>query len=174
MLLDGTRAENTAEHSWHLALFVDVLAEHAEAPVDRSRVVRMLLLHDIVEIDAGDTFLYAQKDPAVAAQKAAKEAAAAERIFGLLPADQCASYRALWEEFERGESADARFARAVDRLQPLMLNRGTQGHTWKKYGVTRSMVLEANAHVAEGSAALWELVQRWVEEAVDLGFLDPA
>lgn len=173
LLLDGSRVENTAEHSWHLALFVDVLAEHAEPPVDRARVVRMLLIHDIVEIDAGDTFLYAQRDPAVREAKAAAEREAAERIFGLLPPDQGAAFRALWDEFEHGDTADARFARAVDRLQPLMLNRLTEGHTWKANGVTRSMVLEANAHVREGSPRLWGVVEQWIEESVALGYLGP-
>lgn len=171
MIVDGSRRENTAEHSWHLAMMVDVLAEHALEPVDRARVVRLLLVHDIVEIDAGDTFLY---DEAATADKAEREQAAAARIFGLLPPDQAAELRALWEEFEARQTPEAVFARAVDRLQPIMLNMATEGHTWRSNGVQRSQVERMNAPLREGCPPLWTVVSGWLDDAVARGWLGPA
>ena len=123
-IVGGGRRENSAEHSWHLALFALVLAEHADEPVDVARVVTMLLLHDLVEVDAGDTFIY---DEDGLASKAEREAAAADRLFGLLPDDQGTGLRALWEEFEARQTPDARFAAALDRLQPVLLNDANDG-----------------------------------------------
>ncbi len=128
LLIDRSRQENDAEHSWHIAAMVVVLDEYAEPEVDRLRVLKMLLIHDIVEIDAGDTFLY---DTAHAATQAAREQAAAERLYGLLPPDQGAALRALWDEFEAGETRDARFAKALDRLQPMLHNCHTEGAMWR-------------------------------------------
>ena len=165
---DGTRRENSAEHMWHLALAVLVLAEHAEAPVDVARVLTMVLIHDIVEIDAGDTFLY---DEAARAGQAEREQAAADRLYGMLPADQGLELRRLWEEFEARETADARFAAAVDRLQSVLLNLATEGRTWREHGVTADRVRAANAHMARGSSTLWDHVSALLEAAVERGHL---
>lgn len=171
-LLDGSRRENDAEHSWHIAVMALLLAEHAEAPVDLARVVKMLLIHDVVEIDAGDTFIY---DTAGHADKDEREQRAADRIFGLLPADQAAELRALWDEFEARDSADARYAAAIDRLQPLMHNYRTQGKAWRAHGVTADQVLAMNhPRISAASAALWQLAERMIAESVERGYLLPA
>lgn len=136
LIHDRSRYENSAEHSWHLALFAMVLSEHAPEPVNPARVVTMLLLHDIVEIDAGDTPIFGEID--VAATEAAEQAAA-DRIFGLLPEDQAKQFRALWDEFEANETADARFAKSLDRFQPPNLNLATDGGSWADYGVTEDV-----------------------------------
>ncbi len=165
------RAENDAEHSWHLCLCVIVLAEHANHPsLDVLRVLKMLIVHDLVEIDAGDTFAY---DTARMAGQHAREALAAERIFGLLPPDQAKDFRALWDEFEEVKTPEARFAAAVDRFQPMLLNCRTEGAAWQRHGVTHDRVLARNAHVAGGSLALWEYAIRMVQQAVDDGHLAP-
>lgn len=166
------RAENDAEHSWHLCLCVIVLAEHANSPtLDVLRVLKMLILHDLVEIDAGDTFAY---DTARMAGQHEREALAADRIFGLLPADQTAEFRALWDEFEAKATPEAKFAAAVDRFQPMLLNCHTEGTAWRRHGVTHDRVLARNAHVAEGCQPLWEYVVKMVQSAVDAGHLLPA
>jgi putative hydrolase of HD superfamily len=171
-LVDGSRRENSAEHSWHLALMALVLMEHADEPVDRLRVLAMLVLHDLVEIDAGDTFLY---DVEGRAAKQEAEARAAQRLFGLLPGEQGRELQDLWLEYEVGESADARFARALDRLQPLMLNHASGGATWREHDVTADQVLAVNESIASGSAALWATARDLVADAVRRGFLaDPA
>jgi putative hydrolase of HD superfamily len=160
-LFDGSRYENDAEHSWTIALMAAVLAEHARAPVDLGRVVSMLLIHDLVEIDAGDTFLYAaERDGAHA-----KELLAAERVFGLLPPDQAAWFKALWEEFEARETADARFAGALDRLEPIMQNWQTGGTSWVEHGIRKGQVLAKNAYIEGGSVTLWEFAQGIIDEA---------
>jgi putative hydrolase of HD superfamily len=164
------RAENDAEHSWHLCLAVIVLAEHANKPgLDVLRVLKMLIIHDLVEIDAGDTFAY---DTARMAGQHEREALAADRIFGLLPADQCAEFRGLWDEFEERATPEARFAAAIDRFQPVLLNCSTEGAAWKRHGVTADRVRERNSHIAEGSAALWGEAARMIKQAVDSGHLD--
>ena len=166
------RAENDAEHSWHLALMVVVLAEHSNhQPLDVLRVLRMVLIHDLVEIDAGDTFAYDAKNMA---NQHAREAVAADRIFGLLPADQAAEFRALWDEFEERKTPEAKFAAACDRFHPMLLNCRTEGHAWRKHGVTQDRVLARNAHVAEGSRALWEYAVRMIDDCVAKGHLPPA
>ena len=167
-LADGSRRENSAEHSWHVAMMAMVLAEHANEAVDRFRVIRMLMLHDLVEIDAGDTFAY---DDAALAGKAAKERAAADRIFGLLPPDLGSELRALWDEFEIAETAEARFANALDRLMPMLHNVLTEGRAWRAHGVTADKVLSRNAVIGEGSEALWAYARRMIREAVGRGFL---
>lgn len=165
------RPENDAEHSWHLCLCVIVLAEHANVPsLDVLRVLKMLIVHDLVEIDAGDTFAY---DTARMADQHAREAVAADRIFGLLPSDQGTEFRALWDEFEERKTPEARFAAAIDRFQPMLLNCRTEGAAWRRHGVTHDRVLARNAHVAEGAKPLWEYAVRMIQEAVDAGHLAP-
>lgn len=170
-LIDMSRTENDAEHSWHLAVMALLLAEHAAQPIDVARVVKMVILHDIIEIDAGDTFLY---DEAGTQDKAAREQKAADRLFGMLPADQAADFRAAWEEFEARQTPEAQFAAALDRIQPLLHHYHTRGETWRKHGVTYDMVMARNRHIAEGSPALWELAQQIIQHAVDEGFLKQA
>ncbi|MCX6945251.1 MAG: HD domain-containing protein [Opitutales bacterium] len=166
------RAENDAEHSWHLCLCVIVLAEHANSPsLDVLRVLQMVIVHDLVEIDAGDTFAY---DTAAMAGQHEREARAADRIFGLLPPDQSQRFRALWDEFEAKQTAESRFATAVDRFQPMLLNCRTEGSAWQRHGVTQDRVLARNHHIAEGCAELWVYAERMVQEAVDAGHLPPA
>jgi putative hydrolases of HD superfamily len=167
-LLNEDRAENTAEHSWHLAMMAILLAEHANEPVDVARVIKMVLVHDIVEIDAGDTYFY---DTAAALDKAAREHAAAERIFGILPRDQGKELRQLWEEFETGTTADAKFAVALDRFMPQLHNYHTQGRSWAEHGITADRVLERNECMADGSAKLWECTCALVDDAIAKGFL---
>jgi putative hydrolase of HD superfamily len=165
------RAENDAEHSWHLCLAVIVLAEHANAPgLDVLRVLKMLIIHDLVEIDAGDTFAY---DTARRAGQHAREAVAADRIFGMLPADQRDEFRGLWDEFEEVGTPEAKFAAAIDRFQPCLLNCSTEGAAWKRHGVTHEQVLARNSAIGDGSAALWESMSRLISKTVDAGHLAP-
>ena len=166
------RAENDAEHSWHLCLSVIVLAEHANSrDLDVLRVLKMVILHDLVEIDAGDTFGY---DTTRQADQHARECVAADRIFGLLPEDQAREFRALWDEFETQQTAEAKFALAVDRFQPVLLNCLTQGGGWKRHGVTADRVLARNARIADGSAAVWEHMEALIRAAADAGHLAQA
>ncbi len=167
-LLAVDRFENSAEHSWHIALMAVVLAEHAAAPVDICRVITMLLVHDIVEIDAGDTFAY---DAGATVGKPEREKQAADRLFSLLPADQAAHLRSLWEEFEAAESAEARFANAVDRLMPALHNYHTGGGSWQRHRVTLPRVVRRLSPIAAGSAVLWEYVEALLSDAVEQGFL---
>jgi len=162
------RPENDAEHSWALCLFVITLAEHSNVPIDVLRVLKMALIHDLVEIDAGDTFAY---DVAARVDQHQREARAADRIFALLPADQAAEFRALWDEFEARETPEARFTVAVDRLQPMLLNCLTEGAAWRNHGVTHSQVMGRNAHVAGGSTVLWMHISAMIDEAVRAGHL---
>jgi putative hydrolases of HD superfamily len=159
-LCDGSRRENSAEHSWHLAIMAMLLAEHAGTHLDVSRVVRMLLVHDLVEIDAGDTFAY---DATGNVGRAERERVAAARIFGLLPDDQATELRALWEEFEAQESTDARFAVALDRLQPLLNNHHSKGGSWVAHGIARSQVLRRMQPIQSGLPAAWPVVLDLVE-----------
>lgn len=169
-LMNGTRRENDAEHSWHISLMAVLLSEYADdEEIDILRVVRMLLVHDLVEIDAGDTFAY---DEVGYRDKAQRENAAAERIFALLPGDQAGEFRGLWEEFEARKSPDSRFAAAMDLLQPVLHNYETKGVTWKKYGITLPQVMRRIAPIREGSEALWEYASTLVDDAVGRGYLD--
>jgi 5'-deoxynucleotidase YfbR-like HD superfamily hydrolase len=168
-LIDGSRRENSAEHSWHLALMSLVLGEYAPAGTDLSRVTAMTVIHDLVEIDAGDLFVYAD-EPAQARQEAAEQAAA-ERLFALLPASQAASFRALWDEFEERRTPEAKFARALDRLQPMLANFQLGGGTWAQHGVTADQVLTKVALVEDGSAALGAFARELISAAVSRGFL---
>ncbi|MEM6423696.1 MAG: HD domain-containing protein [Cyanobacteria bacterium P01_H01_bin.119] len=167
-LIDQSRRENSAEHSWHLALMAIALAEYAPEGVDMGRAIQQVLLHDIVEIDAGDTFCY---DAAGNINKAEREQAAADRIFGLLPADQSQAFRALWDEFETQETPTARFAAALDRVQPLLHNYYTQGGTWKQYGITKAQLLQRMRPVETGAPKLWPLVQDTIEAVLQAGYL---
>ncbi len=165
-LINEPRHENSAEHSWHLAMAALMLAEHANTPVDTLRVLKMLLVHDIVEIDAGDTYVYG-----VQTGKAALEEAAAERIFGLLPEDQQGEVRDLWDEFEARQTPEAKFAAGLDRIMPILHNYHTEGHSWVSHGITRSQVLERNRHTAEGSEAIWEYIKEVIDDATAKGYL---
>ena len=169
LLTQSRRQENDAEHSWHLCLMVIVLAEHANTPdINVLRVLKMLLIHDLVEIDAGDTFAY---DTARMADQHEREARAADRIFGLLPADQAAEFRALWDEFEARTTPEAKFAAAVDRFQPMLQNCLTEGAAWRQHGVTSDRVIARNRHIADGAAAVWDYAAQLIADAVKAGHL---
>lgn len=170
-IADSSRKENTAEHSWHIAMFATVLAEWAVGEVSISRVVQMLLIHDVVEIDAGDTPLFEQVPQAVHEDT---ERAAAMRIFGLLPGDQAEAFANLWEEFEAAESVDARFAKAIDRLQPILLNHVVGGGTWTDYDVDETRERALTKRIADGSPELWGAAESVFADAVANGWLKPA
>ncbi len=160
-LINQSRRENSAEHSWHLAMYALVLSEHAAAPVDVARVVKMLLIHDIVEIDAGDVPFH---DPQARAGQAELEQQAAERIFSLLPDAQAAEFRSLWSEFEAAESDDARFAKALDRFQPLLHNAATGGGSWVECQVTEEQAMARyRPPIERGAPALWAESARLIE-----------
>jgi putative hydrolase of HD superfamily len=167
-LVDSSRQENSAEHSWMLAVLAVVLAEYAAEKVDLLRVVKIALIHDVVEVDAGDAYVY---DAAAMAQKEAREQAAAARIFGLLPPDQAAELRALWDEFEARQTPEARFARALDRFDPVLHNCVTQGKAWRDHGVKAPQVFAFNQHMEDGAPKLWEYARGLIEEAVRQGWL---
>ena len=165
------RAENDAEHSWHLCLCVIILAEHANAPqLDVLRILKMVIIHDLVEIDAGDTFGY---DNVRQVDQHARESLAADRIFGLLPTDQGHEFRTLWDEFEAQQSPEAKFALAVDRFQPVLLNCRTAGSSWQRHGITHDRVIARNSKIAEGSSALWNQVEKMLQDLVAQGALAP-
>jgi putative hydrolases of HD superfamily len=168
LLIDESRRENSAEHSWHLAMMAIVLAEYAPETVDVLRVIKMLLIHDLVEIDAGDTFCY---DVQGNSDKAIREAQAADRLFGLLPPDQELEMRSLWQEFEARETPAAKFAAALDRIQPFLHNRETRGGTWRLHGVTRDRVLQRMAPVQDGTPELWPFIQSAIEGCIAAGYL---
>jgi len=167
-LMDSSRPENSAEHSWHLVLAAVVLKEHAESTIDLMRVVQMLAVHDLVEIDAGDTFAY---DEVGLETKTQREEAAAERLFGLLPSDQADDFRALWDEFEAQGTPESHFANALDRLQPLLQNAGCGGGTWRTYNLTRDAVLDRMGPVQVGLPGLWPTVIEVVEAFCAAGVL---
>ncbi len=167
-LMDGSRQENSAEHSWHIALAAMVLADHANVEVDLLRVLKMLLMHDIVEIDAGDTFAF---DMEGKASQQERENAAAARLFGLLPQKQQAEFMALWEEFEAGESAEAKFAVALDRLLPPLQNFANQGGTWRTPGLHRGTVNTRMSAIGEGAAEVWAFVDQILDDAEVLEYL---
>ncbi|EGQ7864535.1 phosphohydrolase [Vibrio parahaemolyticus] len=162
------RLENSGEHSWHVALMAVLMVEHANAPVDICRVMKMLLIHDVVEIDAGDTFVY---DTAASKEQAEKEIKAAERLFGMLPTDQGQELLALWLEFEAAQSDDAKYAKALDRLIPMLLNYHTNGQSWKENSVTREQALTINKRIEFGSVTLWDKAKELIEEATEKGWL---
>ncbi|MCS0324718.1 HD domain-containing protein [Vibrio diabolicus] len=162
------RLENSGEHSWHVALMAILMEEHANAPVDICRVMKMLLIHDVVEIDAGDTFVY---DTAASQEQAEKEIRAAERLFGMLPSDQEQELLALWHEFEAAQTGDAKYAKALDRLIPMLLNYHNNGQSWKEHGVSREQALTINKRIEFGSVTLWDKAKELIEEATEKGWL---
>lgn len=164
--LGEIRQENSAEHSWHIALMAVILLEHSNAPVDLLKTLKMLLVHDIVEIDAGDTFAFADQS-----NKANDEALAAERIFGLLPEDQRAEFMTLWQEFDARQSAESHYANAMDRLMPLLHNLNTNGGSWADHGVTRAQVNKRLSPIGDGSAEIWRIAQGLLDQAEQCGYL---
>ena len=167
LITGNSRRENTAEHSWHLAVFAAVLAEWSNEPVDLGRVLLLCLAHDIVEIDAGDTFAY---DVAGNESKVEREQAAADRLFGILPPDQREFFRALWDEYEEAATPESRFANAVDRLQPVMLNHASRDDApWVRHEVTLEQVLRRNSPIADGSTVLWQAAKERIDDVVAQG-----
>ena len=160
-LADASRKENDAEHAWHMAIMTMLLSEYANEKIDVLKTVGMLLIHDIVEIDAGDTYAY---DEAGKATQHEREQKAAERMYGLLPKEQGEPLLELWEEFEAQQTPEARFARTMDNIQPMMLNDYTSGKAWKEHGVHLSQILKRNEHTAEGSEILWEYAKEKIVE----------
>lgn len=172
-LADGSRRENTAEHSWHLGIAAMVMAPFATEPIDVGRAVCMALVHDIVEIDAGDTFAYAQLDPDVAAAKVVAEERAADRLFGLLPSEVGAHFRELWDEYERGDTPEARFVMAVDRAAPMLLNITEGGSAWREHDITKAKVIARNGrHVEPALPALWAELMARLDRRVAEGAID--
>ncbi|WP_096183052.1 HD domain-containing protein [Effusibacillus lacus] len=168
-LTDKTRNENDAEHSWHLAMMAIVLSEYANQPdLDLLRVVKMLLIHDIVEIDAGDTFAYDVKGYE---DKEERELQAADRLFNLLPPDQAEEIFALWREFEERKTPESSYANALDRLQPMLQNYFSEGQSWRRHNLTSDRVLERNSSIREGSETLWDFAREMIRSAVDKGYL---
>lgn len=167
-LFNSDRSENDAEHSWHLAMMTIVLAEHADAPIDVLKVLKMVLIHDIVEIDAGDTFIY---DTTKNHSNAEEERLAANRIFGMLPKEQAEEFISIWEEFESGQTNEAKFARSMDRLEPLLQNTSNNGGTWAEFGVDYNKVYEKKKVIKEGSGALWSYAEHLLNESVEKGIL---
>jgi len=167
-LLNSDRYENDAEHSWHLALMAMILFEHADESVDILKVIKMVLIHDIVEIDTGDTFIY---DTQKAHSNTEEERLAAYRIFGLLPGYQAEELIAIWEEFEAGETQDAKFARAMDRLEPLLQNSSNNGGTWNEPGVNYNKVYAKKSVIKAGSNVLWEYAEGLIDDGVKKGIL---
>lgn len=167
-VLNENRKENDSEHSWHLALLAMLLAEHANQPVDVLHVMKMVLIHDIVEIDAGDTYCY---DTEGYKTKVAREEKAAQRIFGILPEDQKNEFYQLWREFEDGTSFDAKFAAMLDRMQPMLLNYANNGIAWQEHGVSKNQVAERNIPYFSVSDSLGELISAVIEDAANHGLL---
>jgi 5'-deoxynucleotidase YfbR-like HD superfamily hydrolase len=161
------RYENSAEHSWHVCISALMLKEYANEPVDIDRVIKMLLIHDLGEIDAGDTIIYASETP----ELKAKEEEGLKRILDLLPEGRSAQYLSLWHEFEEGESADAKFAKAVDRVPPLLHNLYDNGHSWQKHNVPKEKVFSLNSRIASGSNDLWSVIEAKLNTAVETGIL---
>lgn len=167
-IADASRKENDAEHSWSLAVMCMLMAEHANERIDVLRTIEMVLVHDLVEIDAGDTYAY---DDAGNRTKRERELAAAERIFHILPEDQAEFIRGLWDEFEEGETPEARFANTVDKVQPLTLNHVTGGIAWKEHDVAAKQVIDRNARTHEGSEVMWDYCKKIIDENVEKGNL---
>jgi putative hydrolase of HD superfamily len=168
LLTDSSRRENSAEHSWHLATMAFLLVEYATEPIDIPRVMKMLLLHDLIEIDAGDTFAY---DAAGNVGRAEREQRGAERIFGLLPEEQGRELHALWEEFEAFQTAESKYANALDRLQPLLHNARTEGGTWRIHSVARHQVYRRMEPIRTTLPELWPVVTRIIEDACARGWI---
>ena len=166
-LTDGNRKENDAEHAWHMAIMTILLSEYAKEEIDVLKTVTMLLIHDIVEIDAGDTYAY---DEEAKKTQREREVKAADRLFGMLPEDQGKRFRKLWEEFEARETPEAKFARTMDNLQPMMLNAATDGKAWVEHAVQLSQIMKRNERTAEGSEVLWEYAkEKFINPNVENG-----
>lgn len=168
-LADAGRKENDAEHSWHIALMAYLLQEYAEKPVDVSKAMLMVLIHDLVEIDAGDTYAY---DDAGAETKRAREEAAADRIFGLLPEDQGKYFRELWEEFEAYESPEGKYAHLLDNFQPLLLNDASGGLSWQEHQVKKSQIYKRNEKIEETSETIWNCMKEIVQKHIECGHVE--
>ena len=167
-LFDGSRLENDAEHAWTICVMALLLKEYSNFPVDIGKIVEMLLIHDIVEIDAGDTCLYSSEREAASKN----EAIAAERIFGLLDDDQKHYFMNLWNEFEKRETNEAKFASVFDRLEPMLQNYVTEGRAWKARNINYDMVIKNNKHIEQGSREIWDFVLKLLEKAVEKGYLN--
>lgn len=165
-LTDGTRKENDAEHSWHLAMMAMLLSEYANEKVDVLHVMSMVLIHDLVEIDAGDTYAY---DDAGNKTKAKRELAAADRLFNILPEDQAKKLRALWDEFEEAKTPEAKFASTLDKCQPILLNDASGGKSWDEHEVYAQQIWKRNEKTAEGSETIWDFFKRIIEENIENG-----
>ncbi len=165
-LADGERKENDAEHSWHIALMAYLLQEYSEKPIDVSKVMLMVLIHDLVEIDAGDTYAY---DAAGAETKRQREETAADRIFGLLPEDQGRYFRELWEEFEAYETPEGKYAHLLDNFQPLLLNDVSGGLSWKEHQVKKSQIYKRNEKIEETSETIWNCMKEIIQKHIDCG-----
>lgn len=169
VVIGTERNENDAEHSWHLAVMAMLLAEYFDnEELDILKVIKLVLIHDLVEIYAGDTFCYDDKEHE---NKEEREKEAAKRLFSILPEDQAREFEELWNEFEESQTPEARFAACLDRLQPLILNYNTNGHTWKKPGVTSEKVLRRNEPLKENAPALWEYVKEVINDSIQKGYL---
>jgi putative hydrolases of HD superfamily len=166
-IFNNKRYENDAEHGWHMSLMALILAEYSNETIDIAKVVKMALIHDLVEIDVGDTYLYAEYQE----DKVENERKCAERVFGLLPEDQQVEFYALWEEFESKVTPEARFAGAMDRLGPVMQNYFDDGHAWKIHTVTSDKVTKVNRQIDKGSSVIWEYVQSLISGAIEKGYL---
>lgn len=167
-LFNSDRHENDAEHSWHLAMMTIVLAEHADQPIDVLKVLKMVLIHDIVEIDAGDTFIY---DNTKNHSNTEEELIAAERIFGLLPPEQAQEFIAIWKEFEDGETHEAKFAKSMDRLEPLLQNTSNNGGTWAEFNVSYQKVYDKKKAIKNGSTTIWSYAENLINQSVEKGIL---
>ncbi len=167
-LFNSDRNENDAEHSWHLAMMTLVLAEHSDHPIDVLKVVKMVLIHDLVEIDAGDTFIY---DTTKNHTNTEEELLAAKRIFGLLPEIQAQEFLNIWEEFEEGFTNEAKFARTMDRFEPLLQNTSNNGGTWKEFDVEYQTVYNKKKAIANGSSSIWNYAENLLNESVEKGIL---
>lgn len=167
-LADGSRKETDAEHAWHMAVMCMVLSEYSNEPIDVARTVMMLLTHDLVEIDAGDTYAYDEQGNAT---KQEREQKAAERIYGMLPDGQREYLRGLWDEFEAMETPEAKFANTLDKIQPVLLTDQAEGKSWKEHGVRESQIMGRNKRTHEGSETLWNYIREIIEKNVDAGFI---
>ncbi|MHB9054962.1 MAG: HD domain-containing protein [Paludibacteraceae bacterium] len=167
-LINSDRPENDAEHSWHLAMIAIVLSEYANEPVDMLKVVKMVLIHDIVEIDSGDVFMY---DTTKNHDNFDEEFKAARRIFGILPEKQAEEFINLWVEFEEMKTMESKFARTVDRLEPLLQNASNNGGTWAEFDVRYQKVIEKKNIIKEGSEEIWKFAEKLINESVDIGIL---
>ena len=168
-LFNSDRNENDAEHSWHLAMMAIVLSEYSDVKIDLLKVIKMVLIHDIVEIDAGDTFIYDQNKNH---ENTEEELISAKRIFGILPEEQASEFIEIWTEFEEGISNEAKFAKSMDRLEPLLQNTSNNGGTWKEFGVKYKTVYDKKKTIRNGSKELWNYAEKLIEDSVDKGILE--